>query len=133
MRALGGRIAIVTNRLQSECADTEAVFKTHTLVYDVMLCRPDGARRTRILVLKRSPPVAHRRARRHWRWLAFLGDNISTFPRLSQASKAQGDKELSKFGGRYLPRTQPDVWQLAVMSGALAFRALAGPRPRAAD
>ena len=27
VRALGGRIAIVTNRLQSECADTEAVFK----------------------------------------------------------------------------------------------------------
>ena len=30
VRELGGRIAIVTNRLESECADTEAVFQTHT-------------------------------------------------------------------------------------------------------
>ena len=42
VRALGGRIAIVTNRLGSECADTEAVFQAHALAYDVMLCRPDG-------------------------------------------------------------------------------------------
>ena len=43
VRELGGRIAIVTNRLESECADTEALFKTHKLPYDVMLCRPDGS------------------------------------------------------------------------------------------
>jgi hypothetical protein len=42
VRDLGGRIAIVTNRLESQCADTEAVFKTHHLAYDIMLCRPDG-------------------------------------------------------------------------------------------
>lgn len=42
VRSLGGKIAIVTNRLVSECEDTEAVFRAHTLVYDVMLCRPDA-------------------------------------------------------------------------------------------
>lgn len=41
VRALGGRIAIVTNRLQSECEDTAAVFKTHAIAYDAMLYRPD--------------------------------------------------------------------------------------------
>jgi 5'-nucleotidase (lipoprotein e(P4) family) len=42
VRALGGRIAIVTNRLESECDDTRAVFASHALVYDVVLCRPDA-------------------------------------------------------------------------------------------
>ncbi|MEQ1910490.1 MAG: HAD family acid phosphatase, partial [Vicinamibacterales bacterium] len=41
-RQLGGRIAIVTNRLQSVCPDTEAVFARYQLVYDAMLCRVDG-------------------------------------------------------------------------------------------
>ena len=42
VRALGGRIAIVTNRLQSECDDTIAVFRGAGLVFDAMLCRSDG-------------------------------------------------------------------------------------------
>ena len=42
VRELGGRIAIVTNRAVSECPDTEAVFRAHGLVYDVMLCKPDA-------------------------------------------------------------------------------------------
>ena len=37
-RDLGGRIAIVTNRLESQCADTEAVFKTHRLNRDADRC-----------------------------------------------------------------------------------------------
>ena len=32
VRELGGRIAIVTNRLESECADTAAVFRAHQLL-----------------------------------------------------------------------------------------------------
>jgi hypothetical protein len=43
VRDLGGRIAIVTNRLESECEDTAAVFRAHALVFDAMLCRPNGS------------------------------------------------------------------------------------------
>ena len=60
VRALSGRIAIVTNRLQSECPDTEALFKTHKLVYDVMLCRPDGGRPTRTRASPRRRPARRR-------------------------------------------------------------------------
>ena len=42
VRALGGRIAIVTNRSAAECPDTEAVFRALALAYDVMLCKPEG-------------------------------------------------------------------------------------------
>ena len=43
VRGLGGKIAIVTNRLGSECDDTIAVFTRDALVYDAMLCRPNGS------------------------------------------------------------------------------------------
>jgi len=42
VRSLGDRIAIVTNRPQSECADTAAVFEGHQLAHDALLCRPDA-------------------------------------------------------------------------------------------
>ena len=42
VHGLGGRIAIVTNRLQSECEDTIAVFRLHALQYDAVLCRGNG-------------------------------------------------------------------------------------------
>ena len=113
VRALGGRIAIVTNRLQSECADTAAVFNTHALVYDVMLCRPDGAPSDKN---PRFGAVAAGRTSASASPLevvAFVGDNILDFPRLSQASKVQGDKELSEFGGRYflVPNPMYGSWQ----------------------
>ena len=41
VRAPGCGIAIVTNRLESECTDTIAVFKTQGLPFDAMLCRPE--------------------------------------------------------------------------------------------
>ena len=39
VRALGGKIAIVTNRREPVCEDTKAVFEARGLVYDAMLCR----------------------------------------------------------------------------------------------
>jgi 5'-nucleotidase (lipoprotein e(P4) family) len=113
VRALGGRIAIVTNRLQAECADTEAVFKTHALVYDVMLCRPDGAPSDKN---PRFDAIAGGRTSASATPLdvvVFIGDNILDFPRLSQASKAQGGKELSEFGLRYflVPNPMYGSWQ----------------------
>jgi 5'-nucleotidase (lipoprotein e(P4) family) len=113
VRALGGRIAIVTNRLQSECADTEAVFKTHALVYDVMLCRPDGAPSDKNPrfdavasggALKASTPLDI---------VAVVGDNILDFPRLSQAIRTQGDAVFAEFGVRFfvVPNPMYGSWQ----------------------
>jgi 5'-nucleotidase (lipoprotein e(P4) family) len=113
VRALGGRIAIVTNRLQSECADTEAVFKTHALVYDVMLCRPDGSPSDKN---PRFDAVAGGRTAASSSPLevvAFVGDNILDFPRLTQASKIQGGQGLSEFGVRFfiVPNPMYGSWQ----------------------
>ena len=113
VRALGGRIAIVTNRLQSECADTEAVFKTYALVYDVMLCRPDGSPSDKN---PRFDAVAGGRTAASSspiEVLAYIGDNIHDFPRLTQASKAQGAQALSEFGVRFfvVPNPMYGSWQ----------------------
>ena len=113
VRDLGGRIAIVTNRLESECADTEAVFKTHRLAYDVMLCRPDTGpsdKNPRFAAVTAgttkvgSPPLEV---------LVFVGDNILDFPNLSQAAAKKDDKTLAAFGTRYfmLPNPMYGSWQ----------------------
>jgi len=113
VRELGGRIAIVTNRLQSECADTAAVFTTHGLVYDAMLCRQDGAPsdknpRFRSVADGTSPLGTTPRE-----VLIFVGDNILDFPSLTQATRAQGDAAFAEFGQRYfmLPNPMYGSWQ----------------------
>ncbi len=113
VRALGGRIAIVTNRLESECADTRAVFDTFKLPYDAMLCRMDGTPsdknpRFTSVAEGRSPagstPLAV---------VAVIGDNIHDFPGLSQKTRAQGAPGFTEFGVRYfmVPNPMYGSWQ----------------------
>ena len=113
VRALGGRIAIVTNRLGSECPDTEAVFRTHALVFDVMLCRPDGTPSDKN---PRFAAVASGRAfgtTAPLAVVAFVGDNILDFPGLSQAIRREGDDAFADFGVRFflVPNPMYGSWQ----------------------
>jgi 5'-nucleotidase (lipoprotein e(P4) family) len=112
VRELGGRIAIVTNRYQAECPDTEAVFQGHGLAYDVMLCRPDGGpsdknprfERVRTGEAFGSGPVE---------LLAVLGDNIQDFPGQTQELRKKGDEAFADFGGRLfvLPNPLYGSWE----------------------
>jgi 5'-nucleotidase (lipoprotein e(P4) family) len=113
VRHLGGRIAIVTNRLESECSDTEALFKTHKLVYDVMLCRPDGGpsdKNSRFAVVAAGTTKA---GGLPLDVLAFIGDNILDFPRLTQAVVKSNDAALEPFGTKFfmLPNPMYGSWQ----------------------
>jgi 5'-nucleotidase (lipoprotein e(P4) family) len=111
VRSLGGKIAIVTNRAESECPDTEADFRDHGLAYDVMLCKPAGVddKNPRFEALAKGttgaglPPL---------HIVAFLGDNILDFPGLSQAIATQGDDPFAPFGVRYfiLPNPMYGSW-----------------------
>jgi 5'-nucleotidase (lipoprotein e(P4) family) len=113
VRALGGRIAIVTNRTAAECPDTEAVFLAHGLAYDVMLCRPAGApsdKNPRFEAVARGttpaglPPLDV---------VAFVGDNILDFPGQGQEIRKRGDEAFAPFGVRFflLPNPMYGSWE----------------------
>ena len=112
VHALGGRIAIVTNRLQSECEDTEAVFRLHALQYDAMLCQADGGPSDKN---PRFEAVAAGRTSASAAPLvivAFLGDNVLDFPGASQASMRQGPSAMEPFGVRFflIPNPMYGSW-----------------------
>jgi 5'-nucleotidase (lipoprotein e(P4) family) len=113
VRELGGKIAVVTNRAQVECPDTEAVFRDHGLAYDVILCMPAGGpsdKNPRFEAVARGttpaglPPLDV---------VAFLGDNIRDFPGLSQAIREQPDSAFALFGVSYflLPNPMYGSWE----------------------
>ena len=113
VRALGGKIAIVTNRLGSECDDTIAVFARDALVYDAMLCRPNGSpsdKNARFEAVRggTAPGIAT-----PVEVVAFVGDNIQDFPGLSQKVKDAGEAGFAAFGTRFfvLPNPMYGSWQ----------------------
>lgn len=114
VRALGGKIAIVTNRLGSECDDTIAVFTREALVYDAMLCRPNGSssdKNARFEAVQTGKTAA---GTTPLDVVAYVGDNIQDFPGLSQTGvKDAGEAGLTAFGRRYfiLPNPMYGSWQ----------------------
>ena len=113
VHAIGGRIAIVTNRLQSECDDTIALFHARGLQFDAMLCRADGGSSDKN---PRFAAVAAGKSEAGGAPLeivAFVGDNIQDFPSLTQATRQQGEAAFSDFGVRYfmLPNPMYGSWQ----------------------
>jgi 5'-nucleotidase (lipoprotein e(P4) family) len=113
VRGLGGKIAIVTNRLSSECDDTRAVFTRAALVYDALLCRPNGSpsdKNPRFAAVRAgaapgiSTPVDV---------VAFVGDNIQDFPGLTQQVNDAGEAGFVAFGQRFfvLPNPMYGSWQ----------------------
>jgi 5'-nucleotidase (lipoprotein e(P4) family) len=113
VHALGGTIAIVTNRAESECPDTEANFRADGLPFDVMLCQPAGSggdKNPRFAAVVDGttpaglPPLAI---------VAFLGDNVLDFPHLSQATAGQGDGAFAEFGREFflLPNPMYGSWR----------------------
>ncbi len=112
VKLLGGMIVIVTNRTETECPDTEAVFLAHGLAFDIMLCKPDDGpsdktARFESITLGRTsaglPPLDI---------VAFVGDNMLDFPGQSQATLRQGDEAFADFGVRFfmLPNPMYGSW-----------------------
>lgn len=113
VRALGGRIAIVTNRSAAECPDTEAVFRAHSLPFDLMLCKAEGGpsdKNPRFEAVARGatpaglPPLEV---------VAFVGDNIQDFPGQGQALRREPDAAFAPFGVRFfvLPNPMYGSWE----------------------
>jgi 5'-nucleotidase (lipoprotein e(P4) family) len=112
VRALGGKIAIVTNRTAAECPDTEALFHAHGLAYDAMLCK-DGDSSDKNARFEAVVSGTTRVGLPPLDVVAFVGDNIQDFPGLSQETRKQGDDALAPFGVRYflLPNPMYGSWE----------------------
>lgn len=113
VKSLGGVVAIVTNRLESECEDTRAVFRTHQLPFDTMLCKPDGTPSDKNPRFKAVAAGQFPGGTGPLEVIAVLGDNILDFPSLSQASRQQGESAFAEFGVKYfvLPNPMYGSWQ----------------------
>ncbi|MCP3964185.1 MAG: hypothetical protein GY719_40665 [bacterium] len=102
---LGGKIAIVTNRRQPLCADTEANFRDYSIPYDVILCRRDDRRkegRWRQVVegtaSESLPPLEV---------VMWLGDAITDFPDLDQWLVDKPEAAFGRFGIEYFVMPNP--------------------------
>jgi 5'-nucleotidase (lipoprotein e(P4) family) len=99
VRALGGRVAIVSNRSESECPATGDNLRSIGVEADVVLCQPgsDGDKNPRFARVQNGsaapglPPLTI---------VAWIGDNIQDFPGLSQAAR-NDPAALAPFGDRY--------------------------------
>jgi 5'-nucleotidase (lipoprotein e(P4) family) len=113
VNALGGRIAVITNRRVSECPDTEAVLRAHGLVYDVILCRPDDGLSDKTARFEAVVSGTTPAGLPPLEVVAVLGDNIRDFPGRNQALRDEGDEAFADFGARLfvLPNPMYGSWE----------------------
>ncbi len=106
IQAKGGKIAIVTNRAASECADTEVNFKTNGLLYDVILCNPDLSNTSKearfAQVANGTTPAGLPRLE----VVMWVGDNIHDFPSMNQDARNDSAR-LGEFGERFIVLPNP--------------------------
>ncbi len=112
VRALGGVIAIVTNRAEALCEDTRENLRALGLGFDVVLCKTAAAsseKEPRFESLIRGtsrglPPLEI---------VAYVGDNMRDFPGWTQAARELPEAELRDFGTRYflLPNPMYGSWE----------------------
>jgi len=113
VQKLGGRVAVVTNTVQSLCPAVAANLNAISLPYDLLVCRAeDGEDRKE----GRWKSVADGTARPdlgQLEILVWVGDNIQDFPGQSQALRSQPESAFGDFGVRFfaLPNPVYGTWE----------------------
>jgi 5'-nucleotidase (lipoprotein e(P4) family) len=113
VHALGGVVAIVTNRFEAVCDETRDNLRALGMPVDVVLCRPDQGSSDKN---PRFDAVAQGTAQPDLgplEVLAFVGDNIQDFPRLSQDVRLEPETAFAPFGERFflLPNPLYGSWE----------------------
>src|SRR5690606_34483276 len=110
VRAMGGVVALVTNRHVSQCRDTAENLAAEDVEYDVLLCQ-DGTsdKRPRWESVEAGTAAEGVAASEIVLW---LGDNIHDFPGLEQELRLEDESALLDFGRRYfvLPNPMSGSW-----------------------
>jgi 5'-nucleotidase (lipoprotein e(P4) family) len=111
--ALGGRVVIVTNRTEAQCAATRRNLQSVAVAADEVLCRTDpksSSKEPRFAAVARGtapstlPPL---------QVVMWVGDNIQDFPGQSQAIRTGPDSAFAEFGERFfvLPNPMYGSWE----------------------
>jgi 5'-nucleotidase (lipoprotein e(P4) family) len=111
VRELGGVVAIVTNRTESECPDTKLNLEALGAPHDLLLCKPDSAPPDKSA---RWQAIADGRITgRSLEVVAYVGDNITDFPGLTQEAREKSELELRDFGARFfmVPNPMYGSWE----------------------
>ncbi len=110
VHALGGKIAIVTNRGNAVCAATRENFTEVGLTPDIVLCRSgSGEKEARF----RAVESGTRTGQPPLRVVLYVGDNIQDFPDLTQDIRFEDDEAFAPFGDRFvlLPNPMYGSWE----------------------
>ena len=113
VRALGGRVAVVTNTQQSLCDDVAANLVLAGLPYDVLVCRPDDAGDRKEPRFRLVTEGIARPDLGPLEILVWVGDNIQDFPEQSQKLRDEPESALGEFGVRFfaLPNPIYGTWE----------------------
>jgi 5'-nucleotidase (lipoprotein e(P4) family) len=105
VRALGGRVVVVTNREDEVCDETRDNLHAVGLLVDLVLCRRGVSDKNPRFESVQSgtaggglPPLEV---------VQWLGDNIQDFPRMTQSARAGGPAAFALFGERYFVLPNP--------------------------
>lgn len=107
VHALGGKIAIVTNRAHNLCPDTEENFRRHGIPFDVILCKPPSGERTKQPRWDAVENGTADPALPPLEIVMYLGDNIFDFPRLDQELRHAPEAAYADFGSLYFQLPNP--------------------------
>lgn len=105
VHALGGMVAIVTNRGNADCAATRANLESNQLHADIVLCKASSSNKA-----SRWRQVATGNAADGigpLDVLMYVGDSITDFPELNQSVRAQGDDGFEAFGDEFIVIPNP--------------------------
>jgi 5'-nucleotidase (lipoprotein e(P4) family) len=107
VHAMGGLIAIVTNRREAVCPATADDFKKYGIPYDAMLCKPETAsdeKEPRFDAVKSGAAIAGHGPLEVVMW---VGDNIQDFPEQGQELRTAAESALDAFGSRFIVIPNP--------------------------
>jgi 5'-nucleotidase (lipoprotein e(P4) family) len=110
VHAMGGRIAIVTNRADSLCGATRENLAKVGVTAEIVLCQTGpGDKNPRFQQVANGTAVTGIPALHVVEW---IGDNIQDFPKLTQAIRSRSD-DYANFGVRYflLPNPMYGSWE----------------------
>jgi 5'-nucleotidase (lipoprotein e(P4) family) len=109
VRALGGRVVIVTNRAEPICDPTRANLRAVGIAADLVLCG-SGDKNPRFAAVAQGtapstlPPL---------RVVMWVGDNVQDFPRAGQQLRTAADSAFASFGRSWiiLPNPMYGSWE----------------------